>query len=93
MFLLPGFPDDIICYVAGLSNLPIRTLVMVSLAGRLPGYLATSFLGAGIGDANVRLVVGIGIALGLAGIVAYMKRAELKAFIQKHIDNDSDTQA
>lgn len=90
IFLLPGFPDDIICYIAGLSNLPIRTLVLVSLAGRLPGYLAASFIGAGIGDANVRLIVGIVVALGLLGIIAYVKRAELKAYVQKHLNDTSE---
>lgn len=91
IFLLPGFPDDAICYIAGLSNLPIRTLVLVSLAGRLPGYLATSFIGAGFGGANIQLIVGTGVVLGLAAVVAYVQRARIKAFIDKHI-GDSETQ-
>src|SRR5687768_13593839 len=31
IFLLPAFPDDIICYIAGLTTIKIRTLVLVSL--------------------------------------------------------------
>ena len=31
IFLLPGFPDDIICYLAGLSAIPIRTLVIITI--------------------------------------------------------------
>lgn len=90
IFLLPGFPDDAICYIAGLSNLPIRTLVLVSLAGRLPGYLATSFIGAGFGGANIQLIVGVAVVLGLAGVVAYLQRANIKAFIQKHTADDAE---
>ena len=89
IFLLPGFPDDVICYIAGLSSLSIRTFVLVSLAGRLPGYLAASFIGAGIGGDNVRWLVGALVALGLGAILAYVYRAKLKAFIQKYMDDDT----
>ena len=91
IFLLPGFTDDAICYLAGLSSLPIRTLVLVSIAGRFPGYLATSFLGAGIGGGSVKIIVAVLIVVGLAGIIAYVKRADIKKFIERHMHEDDDS--
>lgn len=88
MFLLPGFPDDAICYIAGLSNLRIRTLVMISIAGRLPGYAVTSFMGAGIGDANVKLIAVLGFLVGVASVIAYIKRKEIKRWINGLMDHD-----
>lgn len=90
IFLLPGFPDDAICYIAGLSALPIRTLVFVSIAGRLPGYLATSFVGAGVGGESVNYVVIALIIIGLIGVIAYIKRAAIKRFIQSYFDTNKD---
>lgn len=45
IFLLPFLPDDLCCFIAGLSNLPLRRLWLVALVGRLPGVLVTAYLG------------------------------------------------
>ncbi|MBC7315120.1 MAG: TVP38/TMEM64 family protein [Chloroflexi bacterium] len=45
IFLLPFLPDDLCCFVAGLSKLPLRRLWLVALLGRLPGVLITAYLG------------------------------------------------
>lgn len=78
IFLLPAFPDDIICYLAGLSAIPIRTLVLVSFAGRLPGFLVLALLGSGIAEADGRLIVLIMVALVLVGVVGYWQRERLE---------------
>lgn len=90
IFLLSGFPDDIICYLAGLSAIPIRTLVVISILGRAPGYLLSGFLGAGIGDANAPLIgiVGGFIALGLA--LSYWKRDAIKEWAKQFTDESED---
>ena len=90
IFLLPGFPDDVICYIAGLSSLPIRTLVLVSIAGRLPGYLATSFVGAGVGGGSTNYIVFALVGIGLIGVIAYVKRAAIKRFIQSYLEDDKE---
>jgi|GEM_PF-44801 len=46
-FLLPFFPDDILCFMAGLSLLPIRIFILFLLLGRLPGIFLTTLIGAG----------------------------------------------
>ncbi len=88
IFLLPGFPDDVICYLAGLSDLKISTLVLVSLAGRLPGYLITSFMGAGVGDANGFMIATVSAITGLALVAAYIYRKPLKAWIDRLLEDD-----
>lgn len=47
-FLLPFFPDDALCFLAGLSSIPFPWLLAVVIVGRLPGVAASAFLGAGI---------------------------------------------
>ncbi len=92
IFLLPGFPDDAICYIAGLSNLRVRTLVMISIAGRLPGYAITSFMGAGIGEANLKLVGIISAIVAAALVAIYVKRKPLKQWIDR-LMSDDETEA
>ena len=37
LFLLPFFPDDAICFIAGLTRWRLLHLLAVCLVGRLPG--------------------------------------------------------
>lgn len=83
IFLLPVFPDDLICYLAGLTKIPIRTLVLISLAGRLPGYLVLSFTGNGTADGNIQMVAIIVGVLMVLSAFAFWKRAQLEAFVKR----------
>ncbi|MBC7233457.1 MAG: TVP38/TMEM64 family protein [Chloroflexi bacterium] len=46
VFLIPFLPDDLTCFVAGLSPIPIPALVLVAMAGRLPGIFVSCWVGA-----------------------------------------------
>lgn len=46
VFLIPGLPDDTICLLAGLTPLPLRTLIAAAALGRLPGIVAAVWTGA-----------------------------------------------
>ncbi|MBF0125349.1 MAG: VTT domain-containing protein [Magnetococcales bacterium] len=46
IFLLPALPDDAICFIAGLTRLPISQLVLAALIGRLPGLAVLTFAGS-----------------------------------------------
>lgn len=83
IFLLPAFPDDIICYIAGLTNIRIRTLILISLVGRLPVYAVLSFTGAGLTSDNLNPVIAVTVAtIGLAALGIW-KRAWLHEFVKQ----------
>lgn len=48
MFLLPFFPKDALCYVAGLTGLTWPVFLLISFAGRLPGQIVAPLVGSGI---------------------------------------------
>lgn len=67
LYLLPGTPKDAICFMAGLTRLPLWKLLAVNTLGRLPGLAVLTFTGAAA-DADlftVQLVFGAGLALAL----------------------------
>jgi uncharacterized membrane protein YdjX (TVP38/TMEM64 family) len=45
VFLIPGLPDDIACFAAGLTSLPLLALIAASAIGRLPSLVASVWLG------------------------------------------------
>ncbi len=46
LFLVPGTPDDLICFAIGLTSIPLRHAIGLALLGRAPGVIAASLLGA-----------------------------------------------
>ena len=46
IFLLPFLPDDAICFLAGLTPIPILELVLIVLIGRFPSVFLANLLGS-----------------------------------------------
>jgi uncharacterized membrane protein YdjX (TVP38/TMEM64 family) len=44
MFLLPFFPDDVLCLIAGLTNMKFRTFVLMMVITRPPQVIGTIFV-------------------------------------------------
>ncbi len=50
LYLIPGFPKDIISYLFGISPMPFWLFAVVSTLGRVPGTWISSYFGANVGD-------------------------------------------
>jgi uncharacterized membrane protein YdjX (TVP38/TMEM64 family) len=83
VFLLPAFPDDLICYIAGLTKIPIRTLVLVSIAGRLPVYAILSFTGQGLAESNLNPIAAVTLAMVVLFGLGLWKRVWLQNFVRQ----------
>jgi len=46
IYLIPGLPDDIVCFLIGLSRLKLPWMVALAMLGRLPGVLVSCWVGA-----------------------------------------------
>ena len=66
IFLLPAFPDDAVCFMAGLTRLPLLHLLLVCTLGRLPGTAVLTFVGAGAGGGTTQAYLVLGAAMVLA---------------------------
>lgn len=78
IFLLPGFPDDLVCYMAGLTKVPIPKLMLLVGLGRLPAVVMTNFIGAGITE-NIGLVIAVCIlSIAVLGLVVWQRERIMK---------------
>jgi uncharacterized membrane protein YdjX (TVP38/TMEM64 family) len=87
IFLIPVFPDDILCILAGLSPLPFRRFLALVIVGRLPNVFITNLAGAGILNLTGVvmpwwgwLLVGLAIA-GLSGWY-WLNRSKVKSWLE-----------
>jgi len=46
VFLFPFLPDDVACFLAGLTPLPLPKLITLAAIGRLPGIFVANLVGA-----------------------------------------------
>jgi uncharacterized membrane protein YdjX (TVP38/TMEM64 family) len=70
LYLIPGFPKDIISYLFGISPMPFWVFAVVSTLGRIPGTWMSSYFGAHVAEQQyiyalvfVALVAAIGLPL------------------------------
>jgi len=72
MFLIPGFPKDLLCYVLGLGHMQQRDFLLISTSGRLLGTTLLTVGGSFFRDAHYGAfftVAGISIGLILVGMI------------------------
>jgi uncharacterized membrane protein YdjX (TVP38/TMEM64 family) len=78
MFLIPGFPKDILCYILGLGHMRQRDFLIVSAAGRLLGTVLLTLGGTFFRDAQygaLFTVIGISLLIILL-VMIYRDRVE-----------------
>jgi uncharacterized membrane protein YdjX (TVP38/TMEM64 family) len=77
LFLIPGFPKDILCFLLGASPLPFGTFFLVSTVGRIPGTWLLSIQGTQVrGQQYVSLFVLL-VLLAVALLVLHLNRDRL----------------
>jgi uncharacterized membrane protein YdjX (TVP38/TMEM64 family) len=50
LYLIPGFPKDIISYLFGISPMPFWVFAVISTVARIPGTWISSYFGAHVGE-------------------------------------------
>ena len=72
LFLLPGFPDDLLCVTAGVARVDRSTFLGLVLVGRTPGFLLTSYAGGSFATNDpeiAAILVATGVVLSVGGLL------------------------
>lgn len=74
LFILPGFPKDYLCFILGLSQMPLKVFLVLCTVGRLPGTLMLTLQGAKVyeGDYLFSAIL-MALCLLLGGILYYYR--------------------
>lgn len=82
-FLVPGLPDDAICFVGGLTDLPLWRLVLVALLGRTPSFALMALAGAQLASERFVDAALLALALGVLTVAGYLARDRLVAALAR----------
>lgn len=81
IFTVPGTPKDLLCFFAGLTDLPFSTLVCICTLGRLPSIVTSTIGGNAIGTQSYVLaivVLACTAVISLGGVYLYNKICKIK---------------
>ena len=79
LYLIPGFPKDIISYLFGMSPMPFWVFAVVSTIGRLPGTWISSYFGAHVGEQQYIYATAFIAVVAALGLPLYYYRHRILA--------------
>lgn len=91
IFIIPGLPDDIVCYIAGLTDIPIRKLLVIFVLGRLPAVVSNNYIGMGIsGQGNLGVVIAIAVITAIILAILYWQHDRLMNLLKRQNQLEKD---
>lgn len=76
LFVVPGTPKDLLCYYAGLTDIPWKQWLLLCSVGRLPSIVTSTMGGNFLGTREfwyALIIFGIALLISLAGILIYRR--------------------
>ena len=74
LFFIPGTPKDLLTYFIGLTNVRLRTFLMLSMIARIPSMITSTFGGHLLGAGNYAgavILYAVTAAVSLLGLMGY----------------------
>lgn len=78
VFLVPGLPDDLVCFAGGLTDLDVRKMTAVAVVGRTPGFFLAALAGSNTAHGEYADALVIAGVLTLAGGVVWLYRDRVR---------------
>lgn len=86
LYLIPGFPKDLITYAAGVSEIQIRPYLILSLVGRTPALMVTIMMGSMTRTESYLGVVLLIAAVSVICLFCAVKHKQLIAYSDRLYD-------
>jgi uncharacterized membrane protein YdjX (TVP38/TMEM64 family) len=86
LFLIPGFPKDLLCYLFGLSRMKLATFLVVSVIGRSPGTYYLTVQGAKFRDQEYYQVAVFAALSAAILLAAYLYRNKIFEWVKHRHD-------
>jgi uncharacterized membrane protein YdjX (TVP38/TMEM64 family) len=83
LFLIPGVPKDILCYIAGLTPMSFLFFLGISTVGRLPGIVGSSLIGGAARSSQWVALVVLSAAALILFVAGLLLRPKLQALIER----------
>ncbi len=83
LYLIPGIPKDILCYVAGASEIRFLPFLVISMIARLPGLIGSIAMGSLVDSGQYVVAIVILVIACIVCFLGFIFRDRLSNFIDK----------
>ncbi len=83
LYLIPGLPKDVFNYVIPLTKIKPSSFLVLSTIGRLPGIIASSYIGSSFWQGNYVGMVVVAVLIGGLGLVGIVFNQQILALVNK----------
>jgi uncharacterized membrane protein YdjX (TVP38/TMEM64 family) len=83
LFVIPGIPKDILCYVAGISSMKLPWFFAVSMIGRLPGIVGSNVIGSSAAERNWGLTIAVMAVAVVLFVVGSLFQDKVRALAER----------
>ena len=90
LFLIPGLPKDVFTYLVPLTDMNMRTFLMLANVGRIPGILVSTYAADGLIEGRFMesaIIFGVAAVIALLGIVF---RERIMKMLERHSHEKHD---
>lgn len=77
LFLLPGLPKDTFTYLVPLTDMGVRSFLIITTVGRIPGLLLSTYAASGLVTGNMTQSIVILIIVAAMAVLAILFRERL----------------
>lgn len=81
--IIPGLPDDAICFLSGLTKWRLPTFIVVISVGRLPAYVFAVHAGGELANGRFLTSIALIALIVVASVVGYYKQEAVRNFIAR----------
>ena len=80
LFFIPGTPKDLLTYFVGLTDIRLRTFLLLSMVARIPSLITSTFGGHLLGEERY---IGAVILYGITGLLSLLGMAGYQFYLKK----------
>jgi uncharacterized membrane protein YdjX (TVP38/TMEM64 family) len=81
--LVPGLPDDAICFLAGLTKWRLRTFLIAITIGRLPAYVVTVYAGDELASGRIEMGLALIGVVAVLSALGYYKQDAIRSGVER----------
>ena len=84
VFLVPGLPDDVVCFAAGLTRIRLSRLLAAAFLGRAPGIALVALAGASVETGSVDAALAILAVAAVVTLVGWYYRVRIERLLRDY---------
>lgn len=88
LFLIPGMPKDVFTYITPLTHMPLRTFLLLSNIGRVPGILVSTYAASSLIEGDYLQSAILFLIAGGIAVVCIICYDKIMKFLEKATGKD-----